>query len=73
MERIMQGIMVDTTIQLDQQILLTHDGCLVTPSSNPKNNATTVNFLYGKNMCLICIPRMVVAIVTHFICLLILK
>ena len=44
MDRILQDIMVDTGIELDRQMLLTHDGCLVTRSNNPNNNATMVNY-----------------------------
>ena len=43
MEHMMQQIMVDTGIELDRQILLTHDGCLVARSYNPNNAAATVN------------------------------
>ena len=45
MERIMQTIMVDTEIEQDRQILLTHNGCMVTRSTNPNSAAATVNYL----------------------------
>ena len=44
MDRIKQAIMVDTGIEVDQQMLLTHDGCLVTRMDNPNTKATMVNF-----------------------------
>ena len=44
MDRILQGIMVDTRIELDKQMLLTQDGCLVTRTNNPNNNAAMVNY-----------------------------
>ena len=44
MERIMREIMVDTGIELDRQVLLTHDGCPITRSNNPNNKARKVNF-----------------------------
>ena len=39
----MQQIMLDTGIELDRQILLTHNGSLVTRSYNPNNSAAMVN------------------------------
>ena len=44
MDRILREIMVDTGIELDRQMLLTYDGCLVTRSNNPNNNATMVDY-----------------------------
>ena len=68
----MQAIMVDTGIEQDRQILLTHNGCVVTRSTNPNNAAATVSYLnhFVVVVLLVLYYRMAVAIITHFIYLL---